>query len=395
MEENRSQSFATPAWLQPMPNLWETFLIHFRRILKWTLVVMVITAGITLVLPKTYRSTTLVLVLPPRYADSLEIPPQSLAMPTVQAIATSYPVLQDLLADLAVKRSIVEKLSHRLGSGAKAASAITESASQAASILEVPLNDAFEKAWRGMPDSNLAKGFDGFSDKEIDELDPNELSEYLNARINTTLETNLTTEYQPMLTLSADWRTPESSALLSFLWAKAVVRALEDEMVQESVRIQEEKMSQWDRMVGLYKDARKAPYEYLAYHPLDIWKSEMRGRDRAGVSATPESEEAGSDLSGSIREAEAELERLRDQYLKTSEELDYFLEDLGGIEAKVEDYPTVLRTSLLSTPKPPKKKIRPRRAAIVLSVGAVTFFLLLGYFQVEEFRRAARLETSS
>jgi len=368
-----------------MPNLWETFLIHFRRIAGWTFLVMVVAAGVSLILPKTYRASTTVMVLPPRYAATLEVPPQPLAMPSIQAIATSYPVLQDLLADLAVKRELVSRIASR-STDASTGSPSAMSATQAAELLEVPKTEVFEKAWSGMPPEDLISGFSDFTDRDLADLDPIELSKSLAANIRTSMETNLTTRYQPIRTLSGDWRTPEGAALLSCLWARAVSRALDEEIVSASLRVQEEKRDRIEAILKSYRTARSAPFEYLAYHPVDLWASEAKALKAIGGNS-PEANERLAEIEEKIGKSLGQMETLRENFRRVSEEFHYTLEHGGGIEALVEDYPLLLRVTPLAPPSPPKQKIHPRRSAIVLVAGALAFLILLGRYHIAEIRR--------
>ncbi len=393
MEDATSKPSDVPSWLSPIPNLWETGLIHFKRILGTTLIVMIVTAIITLILPKTFRAKTTVMVLPPGYASNLEVPPQTLSMPTVQAIATSYPVLQDLLADLSIKREFARRLDERMAesetgdANLSLSEVLTGSATTASEILRIPLTNQFAQAWRGMPPSDLASGFRDFTDHDLDTLDPNEISRYLSARITTSLETNLTTRYQPILTLSSDWRTPSSSALLSYLWAHAVLRSLEDEIVQSSIRVQSEKKRQVEEVQESYRIAKSAPFEYLAYHPIDLWMAESKINSRFGD--TPRNlgdQPGGTTKNDSLGESQRQLVALGEHYQRVSGERDYSLVQMGGVESLIEEYPLVLRSKLTSIPKPPKQKIAPKRAAIVLVAGFICFVLLLGYYQVQEIR---------
>lgn len=388
MEERSTSPQPPPAWLSASPNLWETFLLHFRRVVGGTLLVMVAAAAASLLWPKTYRASSTIAILPPRYAANLKVPPAPLSMPSVQAIAASQSVLQDLLADLTIKRTLIRKV--REGDPQLAGAVSVMTATEAAEALGVPSSEAFKRAWAGMPPQDLVSGFEDFRDKDLDRLDPIEISKHLSALIRTSLETNLTTEFQPLLTLSAEWRTPRSAALLSQLWANATLRALKRDLIETAKTSQQDHVQRVLGVAEAYGRARSAPFEFLAHHPLELRMSEAEAltnlRWAGGLSEEGEARLA--ELTPWIGKTEAEYETLRNEHERSAAEFDYTLGGLGGVEAMVEDYEAILRANLLGPPTPPLQKIRPRRSAIVLGAGLIAFFIFLGQSQIREMRRA-------
>lgn len=389
MEERSTSPQSPPAWLRVSPNLWETFLLHFKRVVGGTLLVMAAAAAVSLLWPKTYRASSTIAILPPRYAVDLKVPPAPLSMPSVQAIAASQSVLQDLLADLTIKRTLIRRIRDR-DAQLDAGGVSVMTATQAAEALGVPNSDAFIHAWAGMPSQDLVSGFEDFRDRDLDRLDPIEISKHLSALIRTSLETNLTTEFQPLLTLSAEWRTPRSAALLSHLWANATLRALKRDLIETAKTSQQEHVQRVLGVAEAYSRARSAPFEFLAHHPLELRMSEAAALTnlRWARGLSEENEARLAELTPWIGKAEAEFETLRNEHERSAAEFDYTLGGLGGVEAMVEDYEAILRANLLGPPTPPLQKIRPRRSAIVLGAGLIAFFIFLGQSQIREMRRA-------
>jgi len=200
---------------------------------------MAVAVAVALLWPKTYRSVCLVMVTPPKYSETLVVPPRPLDMKTVDTIANSYQVLQNVLTKVQTQKNLLERAEKKIletddspRPWRKIANLSTQAA---ASLLQEELSEDFRQAWEDLPPENLLPGYLEFEDDDFEDVDPLVLSEYLSTRIQTKLQTRLRVEYQPVLLLSADGRTEKTAAILAYCWAQTFLLAFESDYLSPTL----------------------------------------------------------------------------------------------------------------------------------------------------------------
>jgi hypothetical protein len=209
---------------------------------------MVLAVGVALILPKTFRASGVVLVSLPRYASTLKLPPPPVDMTTVHTLATSYSVLQEMLAKVQAQREMVTAAAAKIEGDSTLWNRLgVLSATQAAELLGWRNDLVFRDDWEDLPPDYLLPGFLEFGEEDLAKLDPMLLGKALEAKIKVSIETNATTEYQPLLTLSAEWNTERTAAILVHCWAKTLIASVLRDVVQPTVSTQKFRLTQIDK----------------------------------------------------------------------------------------------------------------------------------------------------
>ncbi|NUN94910.1 MAG: hypothetical protein HUU16_01940 [Candidatus Omnitrophica bacterium] len=258
-----------PPWAQPGGRTILVLLDNWRSILSATLGTMVVAVVVALLLPKTYRASCTILVALPRYVENLKLPPPPVDMTTVHTLATSTTILQAIPPLVEKQRDLVARAKEKLGDQAWSKIGAMD-ATAAASLLGQDFNEEFKTAWEDLPPDYLLPGYLEFEEDAFARVDPLVLIRALEAMIKTSVETNTTTEYQPLLTLSAEWDTERTAAVLSHCWAKILLRAVKRDITEPVLADQAQRLRQVVETGDQLKDAVSKLQELEAKELLAI-----------------------------------------------------------------------------------------------------------------------------
>lgn len=242
MTEKDTQTL--PAWTPTGPSPVVILFANWKQVIGATLAAMVLAAAVSLVLPKTFRATCDLLVAPPRYTEDLKLPPQAIDMTTVLRLSQSPTLIQEVISNLSLQRDLVIALEEKLGGEEPWSAMAVMDATEVATALARPLDLPLESAWNTLPPEYLLRGYDEFEPDAFDELDPLVLSWSLTASIKTSMETNAVTEYQPVLTLAAEWGTEYTAAIVTTCWAKTIISAIRRDLIEPVTQDQKLKLYQ-------------------------------------------------------------------------------------------------------------------------------------------------------
>ena len=231
---------------RPADPAWIVLLDSWKPIVLGTVFVCLAAFLIALLLPKSYLVVTSIQTLVPEYAKRLAIPPEPVHVRTLRTLATAPTILDSLIERIQKQKAIVETLALRLSEEDPEGKGLWEkiaqmSASEAASLLEIELDDEFKNAWEDLPPAELLVGYSHFSDKKLRKMDSLVLAQRLSASTHSSRETNITTEYQPILTLKVEWGTEESAAIVAHCWARTILRYFETSYVVPTEHLQQNK----------------------------------------------------------------------------------------------------------------------------------------------------------
>jgi len=208
---------------------WIVVVDRWRVVVLGALLVCTLSLVVSFFLPERYQVVTSIQSLTPDYASDLRLPPNKVHITTLQTLALSPSVLDTLLQKIRVQKELVGLVSQRLLSDSKGEPSdvweriSTMSAQEAATLLGAELTEDFASAWENLPSSSLLPGYLDFKEKTLAEMGALRLTERLSASTYSSLETNITTQYQPILNLAAEWDTRETAAIVAYVWAKTTV----------------------------------------------------------------------------------------------------------------------------------------------------------------------------
>ncbi|MCA9411176.1 MAG: hypothetical protein KC944_08185, partial [Candidatus Omnitrophica bacterium] len=225
--------------------LFIVLLNHWRAIAFGTVALAVLAAVGSLFLPKGYQAGCLVLVTPPKTASELKLAPNPIHMKTAYSLANSDYVLQRTLDILVAQRSLIEKVMESIQSeegGSKSpqwkALARLEP-SQISKRLDLDSADSVSDLWEDLPPIDLLPGFLELDTDYVASLDPILFKKHLSSRIRTSLENMHQVEYQPVLSLQAEWETPTGAALVAFAWGQVLIRTIREQYLEPTLELQE------------------------------------------------------------------------------------------------------------------------------------------------------------
>jgi len=231
---------------------------HWRAIAFGTFGVLIVAGVVSLFLPRGYRAGCLVMVNPPKAADSLHLAPEPPHMTTAYSLANSDTVLTKTLNSLAHQKALLESIVEKIGGTGDSpaqdlwGSLETLGADRAAEILGQEMDNRFVSTWEDLPPVYLLPALLELDLDYLRSLDAILVKKHLSSRIRTSLENMHQVEYQPVLSLEAEWETPSGAALLSHAWARTLIRTLEEQYLEPTLELQEivrSRMTEVDRRI--------------------------------------------------------------------------------------------------------------------------------------------------
>lgn len=256
----------------PSP-LW-ILLLHWKVICGITLVAMILAALVSGFVPKVFRASSTLMVASPRYTQNLKLPPPSIDMTTVKTLSNSYTTYQIVISRLRTQAGIINSLHDKIQSEDPWAAIAATSATEAANLLGWPLDESFREAWADLPPAYLLPAYLGFDEDFFAELDPIQLGKYLNSQIKTSKETNMTTEYQPLITLTAESSSQQAAALLVFIWSKTIQGIIQTDFIGPVFKDQVKRLSQIQNTDEALEDVHKQIRDLLVLSEIDLKEKE-------------------------------------------------------------------------------------------------------------------------
>jgi hypothetical protein len=232
-----------PAFLPVWALLYERWAILLLGILVASLVGF----GISFLVPESYRVRSSLIVLPPASAERLKLTPDLPHVSTLHTLAMSPGLLETLVQRIQDQRLLVDQIEKKVATSGEEANweeILAMPPEQAAAFLGAEPTRPFLLAWQDLPDAELIPGYAAFEEDAFADKDAIALSERMTASIHTSLETNVTTDFQPILNLEVEWESRESAALVADLWARVIARYVDEIYLEPTLVLQSHRETQ-------------------------------------------------------------------------------------------------------------------------------------------------------
>ena len=194
-----------------LKELWRAW----RRIVAITFAVAVVTAIVSLIIPKTYEATVQLWVLPPRYKP--ELASKTPEVQTCQFLLTSPKVMAGLGKRLVEGRRVLNELTAGERLDEKWLEGLREATSYSI-VLKTFCAPEVALFLADLDDTGLT-GLEAYRLKDLEAMTLEDLAESLNAVISEEKKTAIETIFSPIILLRARGRTGPQAAMLANAWA--------------------------------------------------------------------------------------------------------------------------------------------------------------------------------